>query len=550
MLKFQYGDGYGPPGSDSLPHSGAGAGVDGFGADNFYTPMYSSVPSATNSMMHSVDDPMKRDRDKEAIYSHPLYPLLVVLFEKCELATSTPRDASREGAVNDVCSSASFKDDLNDFIKQRQNDPVNYVPNRELDSIMLQTIQMLRFHLLELEKVHELCDNFCNRYVTCLKGKMPMDIVQEERASSSQPPMSPSTNTVHSNSPPINTPMSFGHFQTPYEPQAMSHHPDASLGHPMEGTSMGYAHPGNTASNHSHNQQQPQDHPLAMGGAPTTAGAPQTLPLAAVSSPSASSSAGGLRHDSTPLSGDTPGNQHNDSVSDAGLLCMSHLHHPSAINNYHPLAILPSSSIHLPNLPFALPSDTIISSDQSHLIMDCPINDGYDHQIYHMQEDLQQGYHHQYGSVAPPDPQPDPSEGRPIKNGSSNGKGGNGNSKKRGIFPKPATNILRTWLFQHLTERRYHMAKKWYIGDDYSLGDSTEDGGRESVLSDGQNGTSNGKRKVPKVFSKEAITKFRTWLFSNLQHPYPSEEQKKQLANDTGLTILQVNNWCVNSIFI
>ena len=114
---------------------------------------------------------------------------------------------------------------------------------------------------------------------------------------------------------------------------------------------MGYAHPGNTSSNHSHNQQQPQDHPLAMGGAPTTAGAPQTLPLAAVSSPSArygqkhvignsveyqcrrflghrkfplkqrfhfSSSAGGLRHDSTPLSGDTPGNQHNDSVSDAG----------------------------------------------------------------------------------------------------------------------------------------------------------------------------------------------------------------------------------------
>lgn len=27
------------------------------------------------------------------------------------------------------------------------------------------------------------------------------------------------------------------------------------------------------------------------------------------------------------------------------------------------------------------------------------------------------------------------------------------------------------------------------------------------------------------------------------QHPYPSEEQKKQLAQDTSLTILQVNNW-------
>lgn len=30
-----------------------------------------------------------------------------------------------------------------------------------------------------------------------------------------------------------------------------------------------------------------------------------------------------------------------------------------------------------------------------------------------------------------------------------------------------------------------------------------------------------------------------------LQHPYPSEDQKKQLAQDTGLTILQVNNWWV-----
>ena len=28
-----------------------------------------------------------------------------------------------------------------------------------------------------------------------------------------------------------------------------------------------------------------------------------------------------------------------------------------------------------------------------------------------------------------------------------------------------------------------------------------------------------------------------------LQHPYPSEEQKKELAEQTGLTLSQVNNW-------
>ena len=39
----------------------------------------------------------------------------------------------------------------------------------------------------------------------------------------------------------------------------------------------------------------------------------------------------------------------------------------------------------------------------------------------------------------------------------------------------------------------------------------------------------------------------RAWLFQNLQHPYPTEEQKKQLASQTGLTILQVNNWFINA---
>merc|ERR1712018_753210 len=46
---------------------------------------------------------------------------------------------------------------------------------------MVQAIQVLRFHLLELEKVHELCDNFCHRYISCLKGKMPIDLVIDER---------------------------------------------------------------------------------------------------------------------------------------------------------------------------------------------------------------------------------------------------------------------------------------------------------------------------------------------------------------------------------
>ena len=37
---------------------------------------------------------------------------------------------------------------------------------------MMLALHVLRIHLLELEKVQELCRDFCNRYITCLKGKM------------------------------------------------------------------------------------------------------------------------------------------------------------------------------------------------------------------------------------------------------------------------------------------------------------------------------------------------------------------------------------------
>uniref|UniRef100_A0A8C7WU79 Myeloid ecotropic viral integration site 3 n=1 Tax=Oryzias sinensis TaxID=183150 RepID=A0A8C7WU79_9TELE len=49
------------------------------------------------------------------------------------------------------------------------------------------------------------------------------------------------------------------------------------------------------------------------------------------------------------------------------------------------------------------------------------------------------------------------------------------------------------------------------------------------------------------IFPKVATNIMRAWLFQHLSHPYPSEEQKKQLSQDTGLTILQVNNWFINA---
>ena len=40
---------------------------------------------------------------------------------------------------------------------------------------MLMALQVLRIHLLELGKVQELCKDFSNRYISCLKTKMHSD---------------------------------------------------------------------------------------------------------------------------------------------------------------------------------------------------------------------------------------------------------------------------------------------------------------------------------------------------------------------------------------
>ncbi|GFN82869.1 homeobox protein meis1 [Plakobranchus ocellatus] len=187
--------------SHPLGHAGlnhAGSGLHGQPPSSYPTAPYSTTSST--GMPHggvmgagSQDSQMKRDKD--SIYSHQLFPLLALIFEKCELATCTPREPGVTGG--DVCSSDSFNEDISSFSKQvlsRLEKPL-FTANHELDSLMIQAIQVLRFHLLELEKVHELCDNFCHRYISCLKGKMPIDLVIDDRegaGSSSTPPSAPS----------------------------------------------------------------------------------------------------------------------------------------------------------------------------------------------------------------------------------------------------------------------------------------------------------------------------------------------------------------------
>jgi len=74
---------------------------------------------------------------QEAIRAHPLYPFLTVLFERCELATSTPRDLSKEVGCRPESASEMFKDDLMHFIKTRQDEKMHfYAADPELDKLV------------------------------------------------------------------------------------------------------------------------------------------------------------------------------------------------------------------------------------------------------------------------------------------------------------------------------------------------------------------------------------------------------------------------------
>ncbi|KAI6243573.1 Homeobox domain-containing protein [Aphelenchoides fujianensis] len=368
---------------------------------------------------------------QEAIRAHPLYPFLIVIFERCELATSTPRDLPKEPGSRSETAAEMFKDDLQAF-KKTFNDNKNrfYTPDPELDKFMISAIQVLRLHLLELEKVHELCDHFCNRYVNTLKDSMQMDIAEAERTSSANEGPS-SSGMGGSNSSPYAPPPPMPQ-QPAYEPQTVplpeSHHNV----HLHSNVDPSISQPPGTSYEHQQ-QQAPSSTPHDLSGG-TPAGTPSFHAMSQSNVPP--SSAGSLGVGGSPRNGSTPRNGGTPHTATPG-------------------AQQPNAGAH----------DAVSDAGDGDSINGSLNEDGRD-------------------SV-----------------GSENGGHASGGSAG---------------------------------------------GGGGSLNSSGEH-RAGSRRRVPKVFSKEAITKFRAWLFANLQHPYPSEEQKKQLANETGLTILQVNNWFINA---
>uniref|UniRef100_A0A8C5MZR1 Homeobox domain-containing protein n=1 Tax=Leptobrachium leishanense TaxID=445787 RepID=A0A8C5MZR1_9ANUR len=321
-LLTQYDDMVHYPGLDGIPLAGFGDAHAGRALQHHS--LSQGSPYGSTGAGHRLPMPpgMGNDglkREKDEIYGHPLFPLLALVFEKCELATCSPRDNSGSFPGGDVCSSDSFNEDIAVFAKQVRTEKPLFSSNPELDNLVRTFFFILSCkHPVCPSQVHDLCDNFCHRYITCLKGKMPIDLVIDDR--------------------------------------------DGSCKSDLEDFT------GSCTSLSDQNNSWIRDHDETGS---THSGTPGP-------------SSGGLA------------SQSGDNSSEQGD-CLDH--------------------------SVASPS----TGDEDDLDRDKKRN------------------------------------------------------KKRGIFPKVATNIMRAWLFQHLS------------------------------------------------------------------HPYPSEEQKKQLAQDTGLTILQVNNWFINA---
>ncbi|KAL7063101.1 hypothetical protein AAHC03_0175 [Spirometra sp. Aus1] len=458
---------------------------------------FSGVSDSPSVSSSSYDlSPMS---SRQAIYDHPLYPLLTLIFEKCELATCTPRDrnisrssgntlpndslhlSASFGSDSAVWSSESFNSDIFVFAEElaRAQKPIR-TGNNDVDSLIIQAIQVLRFHLLEIEKVHELCDNFCSRYISSLRSRMPTDLMVEDRESAG------STGSASSPQAPSQHGLSGAHRQShlPLDPSHIS---------PAEGSEIGGARGfGVDPSLLSNHQQQ---HSLAGYGAgsPPMYKGPQCTP----------GSGGGI-----------PLEHRNTSPYVNDLLPMK--------NSANDVQL---SLKHSPPLPGSGSSRK--SSDAED--RESPsTGDG--------SRCLSRG-----GGGS----------GRSVGGGSRSDRGGRdglgGHHPTSNGRPQPFDGQGNRSL-QHTPMSRFHTSSGGHdVSSETGDGIDNSIGSGENLDDFDSDDKSSKRQKKRGIFPKAATNTMRAWLFQHLTHPYPSEEQKKQLASDTGLTILQVNNWFINA---
>lgn len=119
---------------------------------------------------------------------------------------------------------------------------------------------------------------------------------------------------------------------------------------------------------------------------------------------------------------------------------------------------------------------------------------------------------------------------------------------KRGMEPLQKMKVLNTPQLQHkmeihkmdiLQQRKQPKLKRAFEDED----SDSYSGGNSSFANLEKDSGSKKRSRLP----PSSVAIFRHWLFNHLESPYPSEEEKEELAQKAGLRITQVNNWFTNA---
>ncbi|XP_071958767.1 homeobox protein PKNOX2-like [Antedon mediterranea] len=367
-----------------------------------------AAPQQTSSQASSapagiiVDSQM--ESDKRSVKRHPLFPLMSLLFEKCEQATQSP----------DPPTSASFDVDIEEFVnRQEQAGRAFFSEDSEVDNLMVKAIQVLRIHLLELEKVNELCKDFCHRYITCLKGKMASDNLLR---SENSPNFLNDSDRDMLSSPPAGS-----QNQGPSSQHLLPHHQQQQ-------------------------QQQQQQQPLFTNG-PSNSGA---------------------------IILQQPTQTSHQQVQQPQVQAL--LNHAGQVvyTPVIPQGVMTSQGI----VTQALPGTVQIQATQPQAL-------------------------NQHQPIVP------------IIHGST---------------PISQIGIPPTGIQQGMNQIPISQANQMALG-----------------LTDPYDDIMNRKKNKRGVLPKHATNVMRSWLFQHIVHPYPTEDEKRQIAQQTNLTLLQVNNWFINA---
>ena len=118
----------------------------------------------------------------------------------------------------------------------------------------------------------------------------------------------------------------------------------------------------------------------------------------------------------------------------------------------------------------------------------------------------------------------------------------NNSKKPREDYTKAIRKVLKEWLHKHLTNPYPSDGEQLYLANKTGL----------TVLQVNKWFYNARRRDVKSLVDKSKHAKavrivLKEWLHKHLTNPYPSDAEKFNLANKTGLTVHQVHNWFKNA---